>query len=132
MEENTNNVVENTGYDVTTNSNDSMAVMLVRTIVIVLIGGLIVKLVKRVVNWFKESKRLRKAEAERKREEELEKLAEKRAQQKLDELLADSVKEKESEMKESPVKRINNLFILFYFFLNERKNQNGRIQQPGK
>ena len=99
MEENTNNVVENTGYDVTTNSNDSMAVMLVRTIVIVLIGGLIVKLVKRVVNWFKESKRLRKAEAERKREEELEKLAEKRAQQKLDELLADSVKEKESEMK---------------------------------
>lgn len=95
MNENVMSNVENVSVSTNT-SDDDMFTMLFKMVFIVLIGGLIVKLFKKAVNWFKEGKRLRREEKQRKESEELEKLVEKRAQEKLDELLANEVKESET------------------------------------
>lgn len=96
MEENNVTNVENTGYVVpSTNSDDSMFVMLVKTLVVVLLGGLITKLIKKFVNYIKEGQRLRREEKQRKETEEFEKMVEKKAQEKLDALLAEEIKSKE-------------------------------------
>lgn len=95
MEENVANDVENTG--VVTTSDDSMFMMLFKTVVVVLIGGLITKLIKRFINYIREGQRLRREEKSRKDAEEFEKLVDKKAQEKLDELLAKQVTKEEPE-----------------------------------
>lgn len=95
MEENVAmNNVENASVS-TSSSNDDMFTMLFKMVFVVLIGGLIVKLFKRVVNWFKENKRLRQEEKDRKDKEKFDELVEKKAQEKLDEILAKQVESKE-------------------------------------
>ena len=108
MEENVvNNDINNIeNSNLTTNSDDNMFTMLVRMVFVVILGGLIVKLFRKAVNWFKEGQRLRREEKDRKAQEKvnelIEKEAEKKVQEKLDALLERQVKEseKDSEKKE--------------------------------
>lgn len=97
MDENlvTNNVENENSVVNNTSSEDSMFMMLFKMIVIVLIGGAIVKLFRRFVNWVKEGQRLRKEEKKRKQDE----LVEKKAQEKLDAWLAQEVEAKEESEK---------------------------------
>lgn len=100
MDENIANTVDD--VNVSTSSDDNSMMSFVKLIVVVLIGGLIVKLFKKAVNWFKEGQRLRREEKDRKNQKEFEELVEKKAQEKLDSLLAKEVgesKEKASEDK---------------------------------
>lgn len=104
MDENTNVVdnIVNNSYVTPNGNDDSMFVMLFKTVVVVLIGGLIVKLFRRFVNWVKEGQRLRKAEKERKESAKFDEAVNKKSKELLDEYLASQVKEseKDSEKKE--------------------------------
>lgn len=103
MEENfANNVVDQcvSNTDVV-NSDDSMMLALMKLIFVVLIGGLFVKIFNKISKWFKENKRLRELENQRKADAAIEARAEKLAQQKIDELLAKQVEsEKAPEKKD--------------------------------
>lgn len=103
MEENFANDIVNKVSDTDVNSSDdSMAIALMKLIFVVIIGGLFVSLFNRVTGWFKENKRLRDAERQRKADAELEARAEKLAMKKVDELLAKEVtKEPEKAPEES-------------------------------
>lgn len=100
MDENnvTNNSVDN-GY--LSDSSDSMLISLMKLVFVVLIGGLVVKYFRKFVNWVKEGKRLREEDKERKAEALIEVLAEKKAQEKVDAIMAQQVKEKEESEKDS-------------------------------
>ena len=91
------NFVNNSTTDVvtTSDSSDSMFTMLIKTVFVVVLGGLLVKLFRKAVNWFKEGQRLRREEAERKNKAAFDDLVEKKTQEKLDAILAEQVKAKE-------------------------------------
>lgn len=93
MEDNLVTNVENTG--VTTTSDDSMFAMLIKLVFVVLIGGLIVKSFRRFVDWIKDGQRLRREEKERKEQAKFDEMVEKKAQEKLDALLAEEIRSKE-------------------------------------
>ena len=102
MDENTNvvdNVVNNNSYT-PNNSDDSMFVMLGKTILIVVIGGMIVKLFRRFVNWVKEGQRLRKEEKERKESAKFDEAVNAKSKQLLDDYLASQVKQSEEKTSE--------------------------------
>lgn len=104
MEENfANNIVDQvSNQDVVNSSDDSMMLALMKLVFVVIIGGLFVKMFNKISKWFKENKRLRELEHQRKEDAAIEARAEKIAQQKIDELLAKEVtKEPEKAPEES-------------------------------
>lgn len=100
-ENNVVNSVNDGGYSVTTSSDDSMFTSLVKLLFVVVIGGLVVKCFKKFVNWVKDGQRLRREEKLRKEADKINELAEKKAQEKLDSLLAKEVKESEKTSEEN-------------------------------
>ena len=92
MDENnvTNNSVDN-GY--LSDSSDSMFTSLIKLVFVVLIGGLVVKYFRKFVNWVKEGKRLREEDKKRKEDALIDALAEKKALEKVDAIMAQQVKE---------------------------------------
>lgn len=99
MEENIVNNVENNGYSMSDNSDDSMFMSLLKLVFVVLIGGLVVKLIKKAKNWFKEGQRLRQEEKQRKEQAKFDAAVEEKAKEMLDTYLASKVEESEKDSK---------------------------------
>ena len=95
MEENTamENVNDNGGSLST--SSDSLFLVIAKTVLMMLIGGLIVKGVKRLCGYFRENKRLREAEKQKKEQERFDKLVDQRAAEMFSDYLAKQAEESE-------------------------------------
>lgn len=98
MEENFVNSIDNSSS--VTTSDDPM-LQFVRMVFVVVIGGLVIKYIKKFVNWLKEGQRLRREEKERKQKQVEDERVEQRAQELVDAMMAKQVTESEKDSKEN-------------------------------